>query len=118
MRYKGVWCDTPSYDAAYGIFSFIVIVVQRGNQYLQRSLDIHQWSRNGIHNCLEQWLETHALVIWMIHSHPITPNSIEDREIEVSIGSSQFKEEILGPFMNLLDACVAPIYFIDDNDRL
>src|SRR5713226_8569361 len=108
----------PAHNSPYSIFAFVIIVVKRSHQHLQRSVHIYQRGRYGIHNCLEKWLKADTFVVWMVHGDAVSSNGIEDREIEVRIPCRQFQKEILCPFEYLVDARIPAINFVDNDNGL
>src|SRR6202022_3897208 len=111
MSHKSVRRDPAPHNAANSVLPFVVIIVERRDQHLQRGISVYQRSGNGVDDGLKEWLQAHTLVIWMIQGYTIPCDSVEDGKIEMGIGCSQFKEKVLCPFVSLLDACVAAVNF-------
>src|SRR5690242_18850077 len=109
MRYKRIGRDAPSHNAAYSVFTLVIVVVEGRNEHLQRCIGIHDRGRNSIDDSFEQWLKVDSIVIRVIHCHTVTSDSIEYGRIEVRVSCCQFQEQILSPFEYLVNARITTV---------
>ena len=100
------------YDTAY-----IGIVVQGVGQHLQRLVNFHVRSGNGIQNDLEQRFQIVALVIHGQFGKARASRRIHHRELQLFVIRLQFNEQVQHFIHYFRGALVRTVNFIDDYNR-
>ena len=110
--------DGAALDAAHADAAHIVVVVDGGDQQLERALRVALGCGNVLHDAVEQRAQVGAGLAPVGGGRAVSAGSEDDGAVQLLVGGVQLHQQLKGFVHDLFAALIRAIHLVDDDDDL